>query len=399
MHVHGTIPDSVQLLRYLAHGVTTIRDMYTKFNEVDTPSLEAKRAVESGTLLGPRIYTAERLVPTYVPGAPDRTSLFPPQVPDSNSVKAAAPFVVALKQAGHDFIKVYDLPHPVYDSVAAAAQRVGLRMAGHVAATGQVGDVGLERVLQDRWASIEHGTGYFGYMTGGFPEVHPATRDDEGRLLAVLDTASWMRPGVQWDTAKLRRIAVATREAGVWNCPTLWVWYMQTDDSLGFRGGAGDRTGAAEAAQAAAAWKAGIAPRQWQWFVRWTDLMYQLVRALQDAGAGLLLGTDSFYSHVGRFDSGTWLGFQAAPDELWALVTKAGLTPYQALATGTRNVAAFLGTQDSTGTVAVGKRADLVLLNGNPLQDIRAAASQAGVMVGGRWLARAELDARLQGKD
>ena len=77
------------------------------------------------------------------------------------------------------------------------------------------------------------------------------------------------------------------------------------------------------------------------------------------------------------------------------MLVAAGLTPYQALVSGTRNVAAFAGTLDSTGTVAVGKRADLVLLFGNPLADIGVAAGPAGVMVGGRWLARTALDARL----
>ena len=76
-------------------------------------------------------------------------------------------------------------------------------------------------------------------------------------------------------------------------------------------------------------------------------------------------------------------------------MTRAGLTPYQALAAGTRNVAAFFGTLAETGTVAVGKRADLVLLAGNPLADIRQTARIAGVMLGGRWLARAELVRRV----
>ncbi len=77
------------------------------------------------------------------------------------------------------------------------------------------------------------------------------------------------------------------------------------------------------------------------------------------------------------------------------LLVQAGLTPYQALVTGTRNVAEFLGTLDSTGTVANGKLADLVLLDGNPLQDIRHTMDLAGVMVAGSWLPRVELDARL----
>ena len=76
-------------------------------------------------------------------------------------------------------------------------------------------------------------------------------------------------------------------------------------------------------------------------------------------------------------------------------MVRAGLTPYQALAAGTRNMAAYLGRLDVAGTVAVGKQADLVLLNGNPLRSVAHAARPAGVMVGGRWLARTALDARL----
>jgi adenine deaminase len=77
--------------------------------------------------------------------------------------------------------------------------------------------------------------------------------------------------------------------------------------------------------------------------------------------------------------------------ELQALV-RAGLTPYQALATGTRNVAAYFGNLRTEGTVAVGKRADLVLLTGNPLDDITHTMNPAGVMVNGRWLSRAAID-------
>jgi imidazolonepropionase-like amidohydrolase len=81
--------------------------------------------------------------------------------------------------------------------------------------------------------------------------------------------------------------------------------------------------------------------------------------------------------------------------ELQAFVT-AGLTPYQALVASTRNVARYFGTLHESGTVAVGKRADLVLLRGNPLQDIAQTQAPAGVMVNGRWIARAEIDERLK---
>jgi len=66
------------------------------------------------------------------------------------------------------------------------------------------------------------------------------------------------------------------------------------------------------------------------------------------------------------------------------------------LVTGTRNAAAALGTPDAFGTVAVGRRADLVLLAGDPREDLAHAATPVGVMAAGRWWPRAELDARLE---
>jgi imidazolonepropionase-like amidohydrolase len=73
----------------------------------------------------------------------------------------------------------------------------------------------------------------------------------------------------------------------------------------------------------------------------------------------------------------------------------AGLTPYEALVTGTRNVAAVLDRPAIDGTVAPGARADLVLLEANPLEDIGNTGRIGGVMVGGRWLSREQLDQRL----
>ena len=80
--------------------------------------------------------------------------------------------------------------------------------------------------------------------------------------------------------------------------------------------------------------------------------------------------------------------------ELESLVA-AGLTPFQALQAGTRNPALSLGLSDSFGTIEVGRRADLVLLDADPLADIRNVWKRTGVVLAGRWLPAAELDARL----
>jgi imidazolonepropionase-like amidohydrolase len=252
------------------------------------------------------------------------------------SPEAAAQLVAQHQQAGYDFLKIRvdqrGFNPEVFDTLFAAAKRAQLRIMGHTPP-----GLGLERVLQAGPASIEHLAGYVPAISG-----------------TVLETD--IKKLSQVDDAKLAELAAATQRSGVWNCPTLVV-------------------------------RKAVAPR---WFpVGWEKyivLVGKVTKALQDAGAGLLLGTDA---------SGSPLGLPpgvSVHNELQALVD-AGLTPYQALVAGTRNPAAFMGTVDSTGTVEVGKRADLVLLNGNPLDDIRHSRQIAGVMVGGRWLGRQEIDA------
>jgi imidazolonepropionase-like amidohydrolase len=119
---------------------------------------------------------------------------------------------------------------------------------------------------------------------------------------------------------------------------------------------------------------------------RFLEVRRTLIKALHDGGVGMLLGADA---------PQMWNvpGF-ATHRELRAMVA-AGLTPYQALAMGTRNVAQFTGTLSERGTIEAGKHADLVLVAGNPLEDIGNTARIEGVMRGSRWLGRADIDTRL----
>jgi imidazolonepropionase-like amidohydrolase len=79
-----------------------------------------------------------------------------------------------------------------------------------------------------------------------------------------------------------------------------------------------------------------------------------------------------------------------------ALLVAAGLTPFQALQAGTTTVAAFLGASGTQGTVARGKRADLVLVDANPLARVEHASRISGVMVRGRWIGGDEIASRLK---
>jgi imidazolonepropionase-like amidohydrolase len=119
---------------------------------------------------------------------------------------------------------------------------------------------------------------------------------------------------------------------------------------------------------------------------RYLELRSRLITGLHKAGVGFLLGSDA--PQVWNVP-----GF-SIHRELRSMVD-AGLTPYQALKTGTKNVSTYFGTESTTGTIAAGKRADLVLLDANPLANIDHSTRVAGVMVNGRWISRAAIDKRL----
>jgi imidazolonepropionase-like amidohydrolase len=118
------------------------------------------------------------------------------------------------------------------------------------------------------------------------------------------------------------------------------------------------------------------------------DIRRRLILALHRAGAGLLLGADA--PQVFNVP-----GF-AIHRELEYIVA-AGLTPYEALRTGTVNPAEFFGQEHVFGTVEIGREADLLLLDANPLDDIGNARRIHGVMLRGRWLSRQDLDDILAG--
>jgi hypothetical protein len=117
----------------------------------------------------------------------------------------------------------------------------------------------------------------------------------------------------------------------------------------------------------------------------------KFMKVLSDSGVPLLAGTDS-PTIPGLFPG------PSIVDDLTLLVD-AGLTPYKALATATRTPGEFFSKfvrgSDRTGTIAVGNRADLVVVRTNPLEDLRRLRRPSGVMVRGHWLSRVDLDERM----
>lgn len=359
MHAHIPAPQAANafgdtftgnvLFLYVAAGVTTVRGMLGHPDH-----LTLRERVERGDPIGPRIWTSGPSV-------------------NGNSVRTPAAAVEAATTqaaAGYDFIKIHPgLTRPVFDSLDAAADRAGMPFAGHVPL-----EVGLDRALEAGYWSIDHLDGYVEALAG-------RTGQQGGWFGAAFAN--------DVDDAKIPVVARATATAGVWNVPTqiLMESYAtaETADEMARRPElqyvpARMRTQWRE-------WKVNASAQLPQATLdRWIEVRRALLKALHDAGAGLLLGSDA--PQVWNVP-----GF-SVHRELESLV-RAGLTPYEALATGTRNVAVFFGVADDAGTITSGKWADLILLDANPLTDVRNTTRRAGVMIRGRWLPQSEIDTRL----
>jgi imidazolonepropionase-like amidohydrolase len=338
------------LFLYVAAGVTTIRGM------LGHPSHFAlQQRVDAGTVLGPRIWTSGPSVNGNSVPTPD------------SAVRAAT----TQASAGYDFIKIHPgLTRAVFDSLDAAADRAGIPYAGHVPI-----DVGLTRALEAGYWSIDHLDGYVEALAG--------REGEQGGWFGVAFAA-------EVNDDRIPAVARATAEAGVWNVPTqiLMESYATAETAEAMARRPELRYVPARMRAQWREWKTRASQQQPQETMdRWIAVRRSMIEALHDAGAGLLLGSDA--PQVWNVP-----GF-SVHRELEALVA-AGLTPYEALETGTRNVAVYFGTADDAGTIATGKWADLILLDANPLADIRNTTRRVGIMIRGTWHPQSELDARLQ---
>ncbi|MGH7530918.1 MAG: amidohydrolase family protein [Gemmatimonadales bacterium] len=327
------------LFLYVANGVTVVRGM-----QGTTAHLELKGRIARGELLGPRL---------WVPG---------PQLSGNSAPnpETGRRLVEEQHAAGFDHIKIQEgLSRETYDTIVATAQRLGMRFAGHVP-----NDVGVYRALEAGQASIDHLDNYV--ETVGGP-----------------------------DSATDRRIAEvvrATCAAGTWTVPTLALWetFLGTGDSASLANRPENRfmppgLRSSWAQQLARTRQGGGGPATGG--AKTVALRGRILKALQGAGCPIGFGTDSpqLYSVPGFSMHREMRSMEAA-----------GLTRQQIIEAATRNVARYFGAEREFGTVAPGRRADLLLLEGNPLTDLGNVARRAGVMVGGRWLPEAEIQARLE---
>ena len=368
MHGHlpnpGSPPELVEhvLFLYVSNGVTTVRGM-----QGNPQTLEQRSAVASGRILGPRLYVAG---PSFTGGS-------------AKTVEIAEKRVRDQKTAGYDLLKISEGASPAaYDAIAKTAKEVGIDFAGHVP-----DQVGVRRAIEAGQRSIDHLDNYIEGLEADNSPVRNA--DPQTRAMQV---------PFHVDESKIPELAQLTRKAGVWNVPTmaLWEYFHNSETGEKLRGSLPElrympRTTVDEWVK----FKNDLLERQVlmglgvgsKTGARVIELRKKLLKGLRDAGAKIALGTDApqMFSVPGF----------SIHREMPVMVA-CGFTPFEALQSGTRNVAEYFGTLKETGTVEQGKRADLILLEANPLQDVANVARRAGVMVNGRWLPESEIQARLE---
>jgi imidazolonepropionase-like amidohydrolase len=342
MHFH--LHNAADALLLVANGVTTIRNMRGTYLH-----LAWRKKSEEGTLLVPTIYTCGPILDGNPPTGENLQVVDTPEEAEED--------VAIIKQEGFDCVKIYNRLSPEnFAAIVASAKRYSLPVVGHVPAA-----VGLQGVLNANISSIEHLTGYMNALRNGGSEIHEE-----------------MIPA----------LARATKAAGVWNCVTLVIQEKLTmaDQPESLLAGPEIQY---VAPLRLAMWDPhrdmhiqSMSKEEFAAAKRGIQYLKKITQALNREGAGLLLGTDA----PSRF---IVPGF-SAHDELQNLVS-AGLTPYEALKAGTRDAALYLGASSEFGTIEVGKRADLILLAGNPLKNIQNTKRLEGVMIRGMWLPKENL--------
>lgn len=341
MHVHLGDATEAALPMLVASGVTGVRDMGSP--RFETLSQWREEAL-AGVRIGPRIVAAG---PILDGGSPDRNRLIV-----SNEAEARRA-VKQLAEAGVDFIKVHEhLSRECYLAIADECKKRKLPFAGHV----PVSDAGF--VVSGKEASdagqkcLEHLFGIPFPNDKSIPEL----------LETLRRNGTWVDPTltVYWNRLHFRQLADKPDDRMKFVAPSLkQLWEEQA------RGFSGD--------------------------VKVPEMLLRFrmvgVKTLHDAGIPLLAGTDLGFPYVLPGD---------LPRELEHLVD-AGIPPGQALCAATINAAKYLGREKELGTVEKDKLADLVVLDANPLEDIRATAQVNAVILNGRLFDRKTLDNLLAG--
>lgn len=347
MHGHVTGTGDAQIKRlfslFLANGVTTVRGMLGR------PShLQLRDNIAAGKIFGPRLITSG---PSF----------------NGNSVAGAEQGALMVREqhaAGYDFLKIHPgLSKTEFEVIADTAKEVGIPFSGHVPVA-----AGIDGALGKGMASIDHLDGYMASLL-------PPNSDTSGGYGGFFDVM--LADQVIED--RIADVVAATLAAGVANVPTESLFEQVVNDvSPADLGNRPEMRYVPEAtvrqwerAKEATLGERGFSPEV---AARAIEIRRSLILALHEAGAELLLGSDApQIFNVPGFSLHHELEFMVL----------SGLTPFEALQAGTIAPARFFGIE--TGVIAVGRIADLVLLDANPLEDIANSRRVHGVLAAGRW--------------
>jgi len=297
--------------------------------------LQLRQQVKSSEILGPTLYTASPILESADKLWSNSIGL--------NNVNEARDSVIALKKKGYDFIKIYHTLTPdLYRRILQVGDSINIQIVGHIPV-----QVELSEALSLNQYSIEH------------------IDIDQMRIIS---------PSITLE-AKAKLIGAS----GKWICPTLVVHrniQKHPDDpntQLDYEHYVDKDT--------KTFWRETLTGGESEF-----EVQKKLARVMFNSGAKILTGTDCLNSYV-------LAGF-SLHEELQELVS-AGLPEYEVLKSSTANAAEFLQRKHDIGTLEEGKIADLILLEGNPLENIINTKRINGVIVKGKWFAADELHTML----
>ena len=338
MHAHhqGTGAGAVDL--FVANGVVGTRDMGADVDFI----LPLRDRVRRGELLGPEILATGPILD-------DRPAHWPFRRRVRNAEEGRRA-VRDLQSRGVDFIKVHDgTPREVFFAIADAAKKAGLPLVGHVP-----NEVTVEEALDAGIRSIEHLANYRVLNECSASPPHGQIACDE-RARKLADKRVWQTPTMTF----FQLIP------GMFTGKPLPHAEYASDELLEMT-----RQNVKESK---------LDDGDLAFFSTNNTASLERIRGLLARGVGFLAACDGLVPGFCLHDELEWM-------------TRAGFTPIQALQTATINPAVFLSRETTQGTVAAGKRADLLLLDADPSADIRNTRRIAAVIIGGRLLGRPELD-------